>query len=191
MTNPKAQIENYCKYWRFKQYTIPKIQKYISNYLVNVLNKSPDLIPVRMSATEVSLRKPDDANLQDGLDVRVDWFDELKPFEDAINPTPNFYLIGWLLSDTMRLFDKNEPRIFSRENFNNYYFYFDYHQSTQRQQTERLLERYQNIAYHNEKYVFISNISENNTIMFNQYYTATPKEIAKVLAAIDRITPKS
>lgn len=189
----KQKIETYCRYWRFKNYEIPEIKKYIANYLTNILKKDSDLIPVRMSATYVSLRKPDDTNFQDGLDVQVDWFSELKVFEDTINPPPAFSLIEWLLSDALRSFVKGELRVFSRRNFENYYFYFDYHNSAAHKQAEALLEKYQNIAFHTQSYHFISSIKKNNTICFNnnRFDSATPKEIAKLLYDIERLSAKT
>lgn len=189
MTDLKIRIENYCRCWRFKQHTIPRIQQYISNYLANVLNKEPTLVPVGMSATQICLRRPDDINLQDGLDVRIDWFANLKTFEDAIDPSPKTSIMTWLFSDMMRAFRKASPRIFSRENFENYYFYFDYHMSAEYQRAKSLLDKYQNIVYHDNEYNFISDISTDNTIFFNnsEFCSATPKEIAKVLSAIDKL----
>jgi len=185
MTNLKQRLETYCKYWRFKNQEIPKIEHYINNYVKNVLKKEPEFVPVGMDCTRISLRKANDTNFQDGLHVQIDWFDKLKKFEDILNPPAPFFIrvLDYLA-------DNKETRIFSRKNFEDYYFYFEYHGSSTHRYIENILTDYQKLLKYTAKVFHITNITESNSITFISdigLHTTTPAGIEKRLTNIGKL----
>ena len=195
----KQLMTNYCRYWRFKEYTLPKIQKYIDNYVENVLKKEqkPDskLIPVSLTMTRVSLREPDDTNFQDGLDTQVDWFTELKVLEDIIDPPKSFIsTLGTWLSSNMFCPPTLPERIFSRKNFENAYFYFEYRDSSEHKLAKDILAQYQSLMNY-APHCFITKIDADYTISFFRGTTfpnaATINNIDKVISRVERLAIKA
>ena len=202
MIRLKTRIENYCEYWRFKKHVIPKIKNCINNYVKNVLKKKPGFIPVRMSATCISLREPGNTNLQDGLDTQIDWFDELKIFEDIVNPPslPLFSFVDNLILTLTARPQTDERRLFSRENFKKYYFYFNYHNSPEASFISNELTRYHALMNYSIISSSIEHITEKNVIRLRSNRSsrsarnscsATPSEIEKALNNLDKLIEKN